>query len=80
MATPPEPALGWRLEIELDDMGRRRTVALDFRTRGQIDAQVAQIAGRHLPPVTRLLEFTNEDGEILAVVARAYVAHTVRPL
>jgi hypothetical protein len=72
------PAHRWCLEIELDDMGRHRTASLDFEDRSELEAQLARQLIRHSAyPFGRLLEFTNESGETLAVVASAYVSHTI---
>lgn len=75
----PDPAR-WRLEIELDDRGRSRTVWLDYRSRETLDRQLAQLRDPDRSAYGRLLEFSNEDGEELAVVAAAYANHNVRAL
>jgi hypothetical protein len=71
---------GCRLEIELQDVGRRRTVTLDFRDHRILESQLEQLQRVYIPQPGRLLEFTNEGGEMLAVLAKAYVGHTVTPL
>lgn len=70
----------WRLEIEMTALGRPRTVSLDFAERGTIEGQLPQLALRGRTAFGTLLEFTNETGETLAVVASAYVSHAVRAL
>jgi len=75
----PSPAR-WRLEIELDDRGRRRTVSLDYRSREALDRQLAQLRDLERSAYGRLLEFTNENGEALAVVAAIYARHSVKSL
>lgn len=80
MTSPSEAACGWRLEIELEDSGRRRIVELDFRQRSALEPQLEQLKSREKRPYGRLLEFKNEAGETLAVVAAAYVRHTITEL
>ena len=71
----------WRLEIQVESLGRGRTVTIDYLSRATLDAQLAQIARRDVNPFPgRLLEFTNEAGETLAIVATSYAAHTVLEL
>jgi hypothetical protein len=78
MSSPDTPR--WRLEIELADRGRRRTVSLDYRTREALDRQLAQLRDVDGSSYGRLLEFRNESGEELAVVAAIYARHSVRAL
>jgi hypothetical protein len=77
MSSAPNPARGWRLEIELQDRSQRRTVTLDFDDRAALEPQLTQFKYLEARPFGRLLEFTNESGERLAVVAAAYVRHSV---
>jgi hypothetical protein len=79
MASARELVPGWHLEIELEDLGRRRTASLDFERRETVNAQLAQIAPlTNKPKFGQLLEFTNEAGDVLAVLASAYVSHVLR--
>jgi hypothetical protein len=78
MASAREPVRGWHLEIELEGLGRRRTVSLDFEQRETVNGQLAQIAQlTNKPKFGQLLEFTNEAGDVLAVLASAYVSHAL---
>jgi hypothetical protein len=78
MTSGPEPVRSWHLEIELDGLGHRRTVSLDFERRETVSVQLAQIAQlTNKPKFGQLLEFTNETGDVLAVLASAYVSHAL---
>jgi hypothetical protein len=80
MSPAPASLHGWRLEIELQDRGKRRTVSLDFDDRAALEPQLIQFRYREVRPVGRLLEFTNEAGVRLAIVAAAYVGHSITEL
>jgi hypothetical protein len=75
-----EVVRGCRLEIELQGAGRHRLATIDFGDRQVLESQLGQFRHLGIARNGRLLEFTNEDGELLAVVAAAYVRHTVKPL
>jgi hypothetical protein len=78
MSSFASPSNGWSLEIDLDDQGRRRTVTLDFADRATLDRQLEQqLAEREATPFGRLMEFTNESGETLAIVAATYTTHRI---
>lgn len=66
----------WRLILHLHDGKQHRSVSLDFAGRDTLDAQLARL---HPNPydVLQLFEFRNERGELLAIVARAYVGHEI---
>jgi hypothetical protein len=76
----PEFQPSWRLELELDDHGRKRTVSLDFQAREELDRQLVQLNDLENAAFGRLLEFTNENGESLAVVAAIYARHRITRL
>ena len=67
------------MEIALNDVGRQRTVSFDFESRAELERQLAAQLRRRGTYASSglLLEFTNEAGETLAVLASAYRGHTI---
>jgi hypothetical protein len=66
----------FRLTIRVRDGRTERTASIDYRTRELLQQQERQFDRKFLSPFD-LLTFKNEAGEILAIVARAYVSRSV---
>lgn len=70
--------LNWRLSVRLSDGRYAQTATMDFVRRETIDLQLVQLKFKqHDPSFTRLFEFTNEHGELLAFRAVSYGSHSV---
>jgi hypothetical protein len=78
VSSAPQPSPRWCLEIDLNDAGRKRSVSLDFADRSDLERQLERQLALHEKPVFgRLMEFFNESGETLAVLAAIYADHRI---
>lgn len=55
------------------------SLALEFRDRASLVAQLVAFRGAGLSDPYRLHEFRNEKGVLIAFISRAYVSHSVEP-
>jgi len=55
------------------------SLALEFRDRSSLVAQLAAFRGTGLGDPYCLHEFRNEKGVLIAFISRAYVSHSVEP-
>ena len=70
--------LSWRLSVHLRDGTYAQTATIDFARRETIDLQLVQLFFKqHDKSWSKLFEFMNEFGELLAFRASAYDSHTV---
>ena len=70
--------LSWRLSVNLRDRKYTQIATMDFARRERIDLQLVQLLFKqHDKSWSKLFEFTNELGELLAFRASAYDSHTV---
>ena len=68
----------WRLNVNLRDGKYCQVATLDFMRRGTIDVQLAQLGFKQSDhDWSKLFEFTNETGDLLAFRAATYGSHTV---
>jgi hypothetical protein len=70
--------LNWRLNVNLSDGKYAQVATIDFARRETLDLQLVQLFFKqHGNDLSKLFEFTNELGELLAFRASAYDSHTV---
>jgi hypothetical protein len=70
--------LSWRLSVNLRDRTYTQIATMDFARRETIDLQLVQLFFKQDDKNwSKLFEFTNEHGELLAFRASAYDSHTV---
>ena len=70
--------LSWRLSVNLRDHAYAQVATMDFARRETIDLQLVQLLFKQNDEHwSKLFEFTNELGELLAFRASAYDSHTV---
>jgi hypothetical protein len=68
----------WRLSVNLRDHKYTQIATMDFARRETVDLQLVQLFFKqHDKNWTKLFEFTNEVGELLAFRASTYTSHTV---
>lgn len=68
----------WRLSVNLRDRAYTQVATMDFARRERIDLQLVQLFFKqHDNHWSKLFEFTNEHGELLAFRASAYDSHSV---